>query len=68
MSNLTRAEIIDLIGRVQAGAGGGEDLKAIERATENPNAWFIFNVLETDGMAPDKLFDLFFAKRQTATA
>jgi hypothetical protein len=67
MSSSARAEMIDLISRIQTGEGGSEEIKALERATGNPNVWIIFNELEIDGMSPDKLFDLFFATKHNTT-
>lgn len=68
MSHSTRAEIIELIRRVQCGEGGGETLKALERATGNPNVWVLFDVLELEGMSPDKICDLLYGKRAIQAA
>jgi hypothetical protein len=57
MISFTRAEIVDLIRRVQSGAGNSEDFSALERATGNPNVWIFFDVLEIEDMPPEKLFD-----------
>jgi hypothetical protein len=57
-----RAEIVEQIRRIQSDECGGKELRALERATGNPNVWIIFNELETEGMSPDKIFDMFFAK------
>jgi len=54
----TRSEIVELIRRIQSGEGGSEALKALERATHNPNVWVMFEVLELEGMLPEKIFDL----------
>jgi hypothetical protein len=61
ISSPTRAEIVELIRRIQSDGCDGKELRALERATGNPNVWIIFNELETEGMSPDKIFDLFFA-------
>ena len=58
MTTLTRAEIVELIKRVQSGEGGSEALEGIARATGNPNVWIIFDALELEGMLPEKIFDL----------
>ena len=58
MTTPTRNETIELIKRVQSGEGDSEVLKALEQATGNPNVWVIFDVLELEGMRPDKIFDL----------
>ena len=55
-----RAEIIDLIRSIQSGEGGRDELKALELATGNPNAWIIFNELEIEEMPPEKVCALFF--------
>jgi hypothetical protein len=56
----TRAEIIELIRRIQSGEGGSEALTALELATGNPNVWIIFNELEIEEMPPEKVCALFF--------
>jgi hypothetical protein len=53
-----RAEIVELIRRIQSGEGGSKELEAFERVTGNPNVWVFFDVLELKGMSPDKIFDL----------
>jgi hypothetical protein len=58
-----RAEIIEMIRRIQSGEGGGEARQALERATGNPDVRIIFDVLELEGMSPDKIFELFFEKK-----
>jgi hypothetical protein len=58
MFNSPRAEIVELIRRIQSGEGGSETLKALERVTGNPNVWIFFDVLELEGMSPDNIFDL----------
>jgi hypothetical protein len=58
MTILTRSEIVELIRRIQSGEGDNEVLKTLERATGIPNVWVIFDVLELEGMVPDKVFEL----------
>jgi len=52
-----------MIRRIQSGEGGGEARQALERATGNPDVRIIFDVLELEGMSPDKIFELFFEKK-----
>lgn len=59
VNSFSRAEIVELIRRIQSGEGGGPELEALERATSNPNVWAFFGALELEGMAPDKMCDLF---------
>ena len=59
VNSFSRAEIVELIRRIQSGEGGGPELDALERVTGNPNVWAFFGALELEGMAPDKMFDLF---------
>jgi hypothetical protein len=59
MISFSRFEIVEMIRRIQFGKGGDEDFKALERATGNPDFRFIFDVLELEGMSPDKIFDMF---------
>jgi len=55
----SRAEIVELIRRVQSGEGGVRELDELECATGNPNVWVFFGVFELEGMSPEKMFDLF---------
>ncbi len=57
MISFTRSEIVELIRRIQAGAGKNEDFRALEHATGNPNVWIFFDVLEIEDMPPEKIFD-----------
>jgi hypothetical protein len=58
-----KAEIIALIRRIQFDGGSNENLKELERATGNPDVWIIFDVLELEGMSPEKIYDLFCVNR-----
>ena len=58
MTTPAQSEIIELIRRIQSGEGDSEMLKTLERATGNPNVWVIFDVLELEGMLPEKICDL----------
>lgn len=49
-----------MIRSIQSGEGGRDELKALELATGNPNAWIIFNELEIEEMPPEKVCALFF--------
>jgi len=49
---------IELIRRIQADGGSHDEFKALEWATNNPDVWIAFDVLELEGLAPDKVFDL----------
>jgi hypothetical protein len=59
MNSFSRSEIVELIRRLQSGAGSDGELRTLERATGNPNVRLFFGALELEGMAPDKMFDLF---------
>lgn len=54
-----RAEIVELIRTIQSGKGGWETFQALERATHNPDVWIIFDRFELEGMAPEKIYDMF---------
>ena len=58
MNEKGRTAAIDLIRRIQAYGGGLEDFIALEQATGNPDVRIVFDVLELEGFAPDKLYDL----------
>ena len=58
MTNPSRSEIVELIKRIQSGEGDSEVFQTLERATGNPNVWVIFDVLELEGMMPEKIFEL----------
>jgi len=60
MISSTRTEIVELIRRIQSGEAESKDFRALERATGNPNVWVYFDVLEIEGMSPEKIFDLLF--------
>ncbi len=62
MPDLTQAKIVELIRSIQSGEGGTEEFQALEQATRNPDVWIMFDVLELEGMAPDKIYDLFCDK------
>jgi len=61
MFSPNRSKIVELIRRIQSDGCDGKELRALERATGNPNVWVVFNELETEGMSPDKIFNMFFA-------
>jgi hypothetical protein len=63
----TRTEIVELIRLIQSGEGGSKELKTLERATGNPNVWIFFDVLELEGMSPDKIFDLLCGNNEIST-
>jgi hypothetical protein len=65
MTTAARSEVIELIKLIQTGKGGNEAIKSIERATGNPNVWVIFDVLELDGMQPEKICDLICFNNET---
>jgi hypothetical protein len=58
MNENEKAKTVELVRRIQFGKGSNEDLKTLERATGNPNLWIIFEALELEGFAPEKLFKL----------
>lgn len=64
-ANLTREQAIDLIRRLKSGEGGHEELKALERATGNPNIWVVFDALEINDASAETLFDRLGWIRQT---
>jgi len=57
MISNARDKIVELIKRIQSGAGDSEDFRALELATGNPNVWFFFDALELDDIPAEKLFD-----------
>jgi hypothetical protein len=59
MPDLKRAKIVDVIRTIQSGNGGWAEFNALERATGNPDIWIIFDAFELEGMAPEKIYDLF---------
>jgi hypothetical protein len=65
MNENERAKTIKLIGSIQSGEAGGEELNELERITGNPNASVIFHLYELEGMLPGKIFDLFFGRNET---
>ncbi len=59
MSDSTRAKIVDLIRTIQSGKAGWAEFNALALATRNPDIWIIFDAFEIEGMAPEKICDLF---------
>jgi hypothetical protein len=59
-----KAKAIELIRAIQSGKEGLVDLKALERAASNRDIRFLFDVFELEGMAPEKIFEMFFGDNE----
>jgi hypothetical protein len=59
MPDLTRAKIVGLIRTIQSGNGGWAEFNALALATRNPDIGIIFDAFELEGVAPEKIYDLF---------
>ena len=55
---------IELIGRILSGQGGTNEMKALERITDNKDVWVMFDVLELDGMSAEQVFKVFFSEEE----
>jgi len=58
MNAREKAVAVELIRRIQAQGGSPEDFRMLEWVTDNPDVWIAFDVLELEGLAPDKVFNL----------
>lgn len=59
MPDLTHAKIVDMIRTIQSGNGGWAEFNALAFAMRNPDIRVIFDAFELEGMAPEKIYDLF---------
>lgn len=58
MNEQGRTAAIELIRRIQAQGGSHDEFRALECATNNPDVWIVFDVLELESFPPEKIFDL----------
>ena len=66
MSEGEKLEAIKLIKRIQYDGGRREDFEELERVTGDSTFWYAFDEVELEGLAPEKILDLFRGQYQSA--
>ena len=67
MSEGEKYRAIELIKRIQHDGGSRDDFEELERATGDSTFWYVFDELELEGIAPEKILDLFCGQYRSIT-